>query len=279
MSFSMDVAAPPRIARSAVPYLLLGAVVIGCTILGPRYGSPGSLVMAAIVAASFTASIAGFAFSAICGAMLFHLSNDQVQAVQIMIACSIANQATMVWALRHSIDRRNLGIFLLGGASGLPLGVWALLHADKTLYTHALGVLLIAYGAYMLASTPRVLQQKHRGLDLAAGFLGGITGGAVGFPGASVTIWLGFKGWNKIQQRAVYQPFILLMQVAALFAISILRRHSGPGIGLDPAILLCVPAGLFGTRLGMACFQQMSNRQFTLAVNVLLFLSGLSYVI
>ena len=37
--------------------------------------------MAAVLVAALTSSIAGFAFSAICGAMLFHLPEDPVQVV------------------------------------------------------------------------------------------------------------------------------------------------------------------------------------------------------
>lgn len=272
----------PSLPRRIAPALALGTVAVGCAILGLRHGGgPGPAVMTAIAAASFISSIAGFAFSAICGAMLFHLWDDQVQVVQVMIACSIVNQATMVWTLRHNVQAHDLGPFLFGGIAGLPLGTWALLHADRTLYTHALGVLLLAYGTYTLACKPCVLSRQSPGLDLAAGFIGGITGGAAGFPGASVTIWCGLKGWDKARQRAVFQPFILLMQIAALLLISTLRQRAGShrGIGFDPAILLCLPAGLFGTRLGMACFRRMSNRQFTAAVNALLMISGLSYVL
>jgi hypothetical protein len=55
--------------------------------------------MAAVFVAALTSSIAGFAFSAICGAMLFHLLDDPVQVVEIMMICSIAGQALMVWSL------------------------------------------------------------------------------------------------------------------------------------------------------------------------------------
>jgi uncharacterized membrane protein YfcA len=273
---------PPVSSRDLALTLALSAVAVGCAVVAWRNGGgPGPAVMGAIAAASLISSIAGFAFSAICGAMLFHLWDDPVQVVQVMIACSIANQTTMVWTLRREIRAHDLGPFLLGGAAGVPIGVWALLHADRTSYTHVLGLLLLAYGAYTLTCTPRRSPWQSPSLDLAAGFLGGITGGAAGFPGASVTIWCSLKGWDKTRQRAAFQPFILLMQVAAMIMISALKLPPGGhrGSGFDPAILLCLPAGLFGTRAGMAFFRRMSNRQFTAVVNVLLMISGLSYLL
>ncbi len=275
-SLSLSAVTPPP-PRFAAPLLLMGVAVVGCAVFGPRYGSPGAAVMAAILVASLTAGIAGFAFSAVCGAMLIHLWDDPVQVIQVMMACSIANQAVMVWTMRRRIRWRELGVFLAGGALGLPLGVWVLLHADHRLYRHALGIFLLAYGGYMLAGKLHVARRRRAALDLVAGLLGGITGGAAGFPSASVSIWCGLQGWDQARQRAVFQPFTLLMQVAALVAISALQRQAGHCIGFNPVNLLCIPAALFGTWLGMACFPNISNRQFAVAVNLLLIVCGLSY--
>jgi uncharacterized membrane protein YfcA len=242
-----------------------------------RHGELKPGVEGAIFLASAVSSIAGFAFSAICGAMLFHLAADPVQIVQIMIVCSIANQAAMVWALRRSINWPELGIYLMGGALGLPVGIAILLKMDHRFYTHILGAFLLAYGGYMLVRKPFVFRRQSIALDILSGFLGGITGGAMGFPGAFVTIWCGFKGWSKERQRATFQPFILIMQVAALGAISLVR-HSGGSIGFDPTDLLCIPAGLLGTALGIALYGRLSDRHFASAVNLLLIVSGISYL-
>jgi uncharacterized membrane protein YfcA len=78
----------------------------------------GVAVMTTIGLAAMLSSIAGFAFSPICGAMLFHLVPEPVRAVQIIIVCSIANQAAMTWELRREIDWRAMRIYLAGGACG-----------------------------------------------------------------------------------------------------------------------------------------------------------------
>jgi uncharacterized membrane protein YfcA len=258
---------------------VLATATIVCAVLGPRLGSPDLAVMAAILLSSLTSSLVGFAFSAICGAILFHLWDDHVQVVQIMITCSIANQATMVCALRRDVDWRALSIFLLGGALGLPLGVWALLHSDRRSYTQALGLFFLAYSLYLLVGQGRVLRRTHKLLDAAVGCIGGITGGAAALPGAPVTVYCALQGWDKVRQRALYQPFILAMQIAALLLISAFNRPASHGGGFAPGNLLCVPAGLLGTSIGMAWFRRMSNRQFGLAVNLLLLVSGLSLVL
>lgn len=232
--------------------------------------------MMAILFASLTSSIAGFAFSAVCGGILFHLWDDHVRVVQIMIACSVANQAVMVWSLRREVRWRALSVFVAGGACGLPLGAWTLLHTDRTRFEQGVGVLLLAYGGYMLIGKRRQLRLQHPLVDAAIGFLGGITGAAAALPSMPLMIWCRLKGFDKDAQRALYQPFILAMQVAALAAIGMLAPGTA---GFDAPDLWCIPAGLFGTHVGMGCYRGLSNKQFAIAVNVLLIVCGLSFIL
>ena len=203
--------------------------------------------MAAIFVAALSSSIAGFAFSAICGAMLFHLLDDPVRVVEIMMICSIGGQALMVWSLRRHICWGDLLAFLAGAGAGLPLGVYILLHSRPSLYVHAIGVLLVLYAGFMLFRPPIVVQRQHVLWDGLAGFLGGVTGGAAAFPGAFVTIWCSFKGWSKERQRGVYQPFILIVQLAGL-ALLVAASLSAGGRRFDMSGIEYLPLPVLGRR-------------------------------
>jgi uncharacterized membrane protein YfcA len=120
--------------------------------------------------------------------------DDAVYAVQVMIVCSIAIQMFSVAALWRSIDWRSLPVFLIGGVLGVPAGVYLLLHLQAGVYRNVIGGLLIAYGARVLLRWPTRPFRTGPLADACAGFLGGITGGLAGFPGAFVTIWCGLKG-------------------------------------------------------------------------------------
>src|ERR1700710_1487298 len=91
---------------SSAAWALLAAGALACAAFGPRWHAPGIGIMAAIALASVVSSIAGFAFSAIAGAMLLHWMPDPVPAVQVMMVCSIANQAAMTWSLRRDVQGR-----------------------------------------------------------------------------------------------------------------------------------------------------------------------------
>jgi uncharacterized membrane protein YfcA len=235
--------------------------------------------VAAIGLAALASGIAGFAFSAISGAMLFQFRHDTVGVVETLLICSIAGQAMSVWLLRRQIRLASLAPFVAGGTVGVPLGVWLLLHLDVGMFKAVLGFLLVIYSGYMLLRRPITLPGTSRASDAVWGFIGGIVGGFAATPGAAVSIWCGTKGWDKARQRAVFQPFILLMQFVTLAAIAVMHPHGAPNFSVPPLAWLCVPVSLLGTWWGMALFKRLTDRQFSKTVNLLLIVSGAALVL
>ena len=262
------------------PSRILGGVTITAALaysvtLATTGVSNQTIAMVAFVGlAALLSSIAGFAFSAICGAMVFHFRSDTVTIVQIMLVCSISNQAMSVWTLRHDIRPAALVRFVVGGGIGVPIGIWLLLHLPPATYTFGLGVILVAYGSYMLVRPPIVVQRQYPFGDVVAGLIAGLAGGFAATPGAPVSIWCATKGWTKTQQRAVFQPVILILQILALTLIAATHARSNSLAAIPPEAWLCVPAGLAGTWWGLACYRKLSDRQFGIAINMLLIASG-----
>jgi uncharacterized membrane protein YfcA len=257
----------------------LGLLIAEGAVLSAR-GVPGVVaVLIAVFVASTVSSIAGFAFSALCGALLFHLTDSPVYVVQVMIVCSMAIQLLSVATLWRSIDWSSLPVFFAGGILGVPAGAYLLLHLQTGAYRNVIGALLIAYGGYLLVRRPARKLRTGPLADACAGFLGGVTGGLAGFPGASVTIWCGLKGWDKARQRGVYQPFILSMQPIALIVIALMRPASASAAQLDWKTLAFIPAALLGAWFGLRIFRRLSDRQFEIAVNALLIVSGIGLIL
>lgn len=239
-----------------------------------------TLTIVAVFAAATLSSVGGFAFSALCGASLFQFL-PPVEAVHLMVVCSIALQFFSVVALRQSIDWRLLSRFLLGGMISLPLGIYLLTMLDAGVYKRIIGAFLVCYGVFMLLRPALTLRFQRGWADVLAGAVGGITGGFAAFPGAFVTIWCSLKGWDKARQRGVYQPFILLMQLAAL---AILTIHPARPIHLATPVaaitpLIFVPAALLGTWCGLGWYRRLSDAQFAKVVNLLLITAGFGLIL
>jgi uncharacterized protein len=273
---SSEFAAAPLWMRLAVS----AAVIV--VMLGIATGITSGFTFSAVVivfAAAGLSSIGGFAFSALCGALLFHVMAP-VAAVQLMMVCSIAIQSLSVFALRAATDWRLLSRFLVGGVVGLPVGIYLLLHVDRSVYCEILGGFLILYGFYMLRRPATMVHVPWKWPDSLAGFLGGVTGGFAGFPGAFVTVWCALKGGAKDRQRGVYQPFILIMQLLALIALFwVATKPDNDSFSQNLNALFYVPAALLGTWCGLGWYQRLSDKQFAIIVNMLLITSGFAFLL
>jgi uncharacterized membrane protein YfcA len=194
--------------------------------------------------------------------------------VKVLIVSSIAIQAYSVLVLWRTIAWRPLLPFLLGGAAMIPAGIWLLLNASAGAYWKGMGVFLVVYALVMMVRGRPAICRGNVLIDAAAGALGGITGGAAGFPGAFVTIWCGMRGWDKNRQRTVYQPYILAMQLMTIFGL----EFAGNAHTYDFVLLQYAPAALLGAYCGLVIFRRLEDRHFNIIIYVLLMISGATLI-
>jgi uncharacterized membrane protein YfcA len=244
----------PLLARAALLALTAWAVVefggIATAIAESRPGAWMTIGTAAVVMISaLVSSIAGFAFAALAGTALAFFNLDPLSAVRTIVVCSFAIQLYAVWKLRKSIRWRPLWPLLAGGTATLPLGVWLLVRLDASSFAAGLGLFLICYGSFSLLRRESWVVRGGRWTAAIAGALGGLTGGLAGLPGPSVTIWCSMRGWDKHQQRAVFQPYILVMQALTIVCL----RWQVPPAAHAAQELAFVPFALFGPSAVSPC--------------------------
>jgi len=206
------------------------------------------VTLLSIFVGALAAGLAGFAFSAISGAILFHWL-PPIEAVPLLLACSITTQLLSITTLWRAMQWRQCFPYLAGGFAGIPLGTKLLEDFSPRAFAVGFGIFLIFYSVCTFLRPRIAFHGGGRFAELAVGFAGGITGGATAFPGALPTIWCNVKGLSKFDQRGIVQPFILLMQIATLV------YFSGLGILASTTwttFFWCVPAVVIGTWLGSA---------------------------
>jgi hypothetical protein len=89
-------------------------------------------------------------------------------------------------------------------------------------------------------------------------------------PGPSSPFWFAAHGWDKQHQRAIYQPFILGMQIMTLIMLSAFT----PATGLRLDLLQYVVPAVLGAHLGLVVFRMLSSAQFNKVVSAFLVVSG-----
>jgi uncharacterized protein len=227
----------------------------------------------AVFLGGLVSGFAGFAFSAAAGAILLHFL-PPMQAIPLMMMCSIASQMTSIAMLRKSVAWNEIAPLLIGGALGVPIALHLLTLMQPHLFRIGFGIFLASYALYMLMK-PAVAAARLAGGAMTGsvvGFAGGLVGGLTAMPGALPVIWCELRGVPKEHQRGVVQPFILGMQV---FALALMLMN--PGV-IDRTLLvslgLALPALAAGTLLGVTLFGRVDDRRFRIVVLGLLLVSG-----
>jgi len=217
------------------------------------------------------ASVAGFAFSPLAGAFLFHVNPDAVVVVQILLVASIAQQIYCVWRLRTHIKVLEFLPYVIGSLTTLPLGIFLLLKSQASSFLPMLGLLLVAYGSFV-AIRPAIELSKSNHLSgrILAGALGGITGGLAAFPAAFVAVWCQAQGFDKERQRSIVQPFILVNQIVAIAILSVVSPVKT--ISFE-TIQYAAPA-ILGAYFGLCIFRRLNTNEFNRVVGAALAMAG-----
>jgi uncharacterized membrane protein YfcA len=107
----------------------------------------------AVFAGAIISGFMGFAFSAVAGAILFHIL-PSIEAVPLMMVCSIIVQAMSLIYLRRTIEWQGSAMFILGGVVGVLPALYLLLHVGAAAFRVCFGIMLACYSAYMLCAHP-----------------------------------------------------------------------------------------------------------------------------
>jgi hypothetical protein len=231
------------------------------------------LLCVGVFAGAFVSGLAGFAFSAVAGAILLHV-RPPTEAVPLMMACSMVVQGASLVVLRNSIAWQGSLALVVGGVLGIPPALYLLQHVETWTFRIGFGVFLAAYATYMLfrpaVAYAQKVQSRHR--DAMVGFAGGFVGGLTAMPGALPTIWCDVRGLPKDQQRGLVQPFIATMQLLALLLM--ISRSTIP-IGMLEDFVISLPALLAGTAAGIAMFGRVNESAFRRVILAVLLVAGL----
>ena len=217
------------------------------------------------------AGASGFAFGLAASAIWLH-KIDPVHSAILITASGVLLHLTTLWPLRRHIEFSRLSPFVIGGVIGVPIGVYLLAYTDAATLKVALGVFLVAFGTYaLLAPKLPSFTAGGRTADGAIGFIGGIGG----YSGVLPTIWTQLRGWSKEMARAVYQPYVIVIQAITVAGI-LLVAFDRTSLVLFAAIL---PPVLLGTWIGWQLFGKLDDRRFRQALAVLLIVSGATLVL
>ncbi len=169
-------------------------------------------------------------------------------AAPLAVFGTLLGQVASLFPLRGGFDLKRVAPFVVGGALGVPLGVFLLHNADPLRFRLAVGALLTLYGLIALAvrDSARVTAGGI-GADAFVGVVGGVIGGLCGLAAAPPAIWTRLRGWKREPRRATIKAFAIVVAVVTLAAYA----RTG---AVEPADLrlfaLVAPVALVASFLG-----------------------------
>ncbi|MEM8648512.1 MAG: sulfite exporter TauE/SafE family protein, partial [Pseudomonadota bacterium] len=152
-----------------------------------------------------------------------------------------------------------------------------LTQVSADMFKMVVGAVLIAYPLFMLvARTPPAITGQNRVIAYAVGLASGVCAGFAGLSGPVLVIWSQLCRWSKERARSVLQLINMAILGVAVVAYGVRGLVS---MELLTLVVLCVPATLCGSWIGLRLYQRIDQASFTRAVLVLLIASGLGLIL
>ncbi len=219
----------------------------------------------AAVATLFTAAflggliqgLAGFG-STLVALPIAALVLDMRQATPVCCILAVVLNAVLTSRLRIHVQGRGLVLLLAASLPGMAMGAWVLGNVSTGLLKTLLGLAVLTY-VWRACHGGRPLGRAGRGYGIAAGFLAGCLGAAIGVNGPPVVAWASRQGWSRDALRGTMTGYFLLAGIGVVTAQAAHSLVTGRVLTLAamalPALLLGLWAGWsFCDRLDEAAF-------------------------
>lgn len=223
--------------------------------------------MAAISAtAGLVAGITGFGSGLVLMGVLVAIIPVQDAAVIAAITalvCSLLN----LWTVRVSMPWRKTWPMFAISIPAVAAGIYLLANLSPDALRVLVAVMILSGCAVTLWTPPQGLIGAGLGWSLAAGALGGLTGGATSTGGPPVVLYTLLRGWDKAVAKAVMSAFFVVMgfwRLALLITSGLATPNS-----LRLGVVLLAPT-LIALYAGMWIFRRLSTQVFRYAAMALL---------
>lgn len=233
-------------------------------------------VAAGALAAGFISGLTGFGTGLTALGIWLHFLTPQV-AVPLVTGCSVVAQVVSLISIRPSLNLRRLGMFIPAGLIGVPLGAYLLIFVRPEPFKVAAGIFLVMICMAFLVAGRRIrFRVEKRAADAGVGFAGGVLGGFSGLSGVLPVLWAVLQGWPKDEQRALNQPYNLVILLFAFAAQGIAGLFTSEFLTV---FALCIPATVIGNIAGVAAYRRTDDAIFRKIVLTVLTLSGVVLIL
>ena len=181
-----------------------------------------------------------------------------------------------MWIVRHAVEPRRLGLYLIPAFFGIPIGLGLLDRIQPEPLKLLIAFFLLGYGAFF--SFRQRLPNLTRPTpipDALIGFTGGLLGALAGLSGALPTVWLSLRAWPKAKTRGILQPFNTVVLGVAAVLLAIKGAYDARVL---LALALATPVSFASAQVGIMVFRRTNDATFRRLLILLMLASGMVFL-
>ena len=228
------------------------------------------LLVSIVFLAALLQTTSGFGF-ALMAMPLIALVVGVKTAAPLVAMLGFTLYAVNLVRYRQGLVLKEVARLAVAVAVGVPVGVWLFSSLDERIVEAVLGVVLIAYAAYMLLKSQAAPALQSNFWAYPVGFISGCLGGAFNTPGPPVIVYGDLKRWPRNQFRSTLQALFLFSSGLVILSHG-LAGHVTRSILLSFA--LCIPFLLLGVWAGSHIDRRLDNERFRILVVVMILATG-----
>lgn len=208
-------------------------------------------LVAVIVFSAFIQGVTSFGFSLIALPLLA-LWMPMREIVPLLVILSLALNVTMLWSLYRHVTLRTIGMLLVGGFLGIPLGIGLLNIVPSTTLKQVAGLVIFILSLLLLSGKKFEVAVTKR-VYLTLGGISGIMQGALSLSGPPLVLFLSNQGVEKNTFRANLTAYFTAMNIVSLPAFLL-------GGMVDQSVVTTTLWSLPGMVLGIFLGGHLANR-------------------
>jgi uncharacterized protein len=221
-----------------------------------------------ILVASILQTSTGFGFSILATPFLL-LIFKPIEAIQINLILSLVISCALLTKIRNDIDFGILKRFVIGSASGLPIGIIIFLLIDINKLKLGISLIILVLTIILMLKF-RINQTKSR--DFLVGGLSGSLTTSIGMPGPPLLLYLSGTDTRKEKLRGTTLAFYLFIYFVSLL-IQIIFAGTDKTIWISSGFAL--PLVLVGLYLGQLLFKYINQSLFRIFTYIILLFTGI----
>lgn len=202
--------------------------------------------------AALLAGTSGFGFGLLATPTLLLCGFSLPFAVTMNLLISLATRISVAWRLRQALNRRRVTVLVGGALPGLWLGSRTLGALDAHDVRRVAGVTIAGAAAALAWADRHPPRPRIRGLNLLAGFLGGVLGTTTSLTGVPAALLLARR---RLAQPTFFADLSLYFVASAAAGLAVLAVDGHFSSAAASTFVWWLPgvlaANVVGTTLGL----------------------------